>query len=63
MDYASLISTLGFPIVACLAMGYYVKYLTDQHKKEIDDLKQVIEANTIVLTRLYERIIGGDDNG
>lgn len=30
-----LISTVGFPIVMCGVMGYYVKYLNDQHTEEM----------------------------
>ena len=33
-----LISTVGFPIVMCGVMGYYVKYLNDEHKEEISKI-------------------------
>lgn len=32
------ITTVGFPIVMCGAMAYYVKYMTDKHRE--DGLKQ-----------------------
>lgn len=67
----TLISTVGFPIVSCGAMGWYVKYITDQNNKRIDSLqeqhreenKNVIEAlnnNTLVLQKLCDRM---DNNG
>lgn len=62
-----LISTVGFPIVMCGAMGYYVKYLNDTHKEEInkindehkdevDKLTTTIENNTIVMEKLSAKI-------
>ena len=38
------ISTVGFPIVMCLLFMYYIKYINDQHKDEIDKLKQQISG-------------------
>ena len=62
-----LISTVGFPIVMCGAMGYYVKYLNDEHKEEIgkindqhreevEKLTTTIENNTIVMEKLSAKI-------
>lgn len=64
------VTTLGFPIVCCGAMMWYVKYITDknreevsrlndQHKEEMTDVTTAINNNTIALTRLCE-MIGGD---
>lgn len=70
MDASALISavtTLGFPIVMCGAMAYYVKYITDkhreevaklneQHKQEMLDIIKAVDNNTIALTKLCERL-------
>lgn len=70
MDYQVLmqmVSTLGFPIVCVFMMFYYVKYLNDTHSQEItqlrqdmiasnEELRKSIEANTLVTTKLYERM-------
>lgn len=58
----TLITTVGFPIVVCLAMMYYVKYLNDQHKNEIDKLSEAIQNNTLVMQRLLDKL-GGDEDG
>ena len=50
------ISTVGFPICMCLVMGYYIKYLNDQHKSEIEELTKTIENNTIVMEKLSTKI-------
>ena len=67
MDVTTIISTMGFPIAACIAMAWYVKYITDKNcqqvadmnKQHADDMKSVTEAvnnNTIALTKLTEKM-------
>lgn len=62
-----IISTVGFPICMCIVMGYYIKYLNDQHKSEIEELNsahktetqeltKTIENNTIVMEKLSTKI-------
>lgn len=61
------VTTVGFPIVMCAAMAYYVKYTTDkhrdeiaklneQHKKEMLDIIKAVDNNTIALTKLCEKL-------
>lgn len=68
----TVISTVGFPIVMCGAMAWYVKYVTDkhreevnnlneQHKKEIEEVTTAINNNTIALTKLCERMERGEN--
>ena len=38
MDWVQLISSVGFPIVACLGMGWYVKYQTDNYRSEVKEM-------------------------
>ena len=65
------ITTVGFPIVCCGAMMWYVKYQTDrtreevdklneQHRLEMTDMNTAINNNPVVLTRLCE-ILKKDD--
>lgn len=66
-DIVSLISTVGFPIVACLLLGWFVKYQTDSyreevkelqkdHKEEVQRMTEAINNNTLALTKLCERM-------
>ena len=66
----TLIGSFGFPIVACILMGWYVKYTTDKYSKQVEDInakhneemKNVVEAlnnNTLALQKLCTKI--GDD--
>ena len=69
-DVAQAIGTYGFPIVACLIMGWYVKYqmdvnnkqiadLTDKHQKEMHEITTALNNNTMALSRLCDKL-GGD---
>ena len=57
----TLISTLGFPIACCIALFWYMTKQTEQHKNETHELKQAIDNNTIIITKLYERLGGKDE--
>lgn len=68
----SAISTIGFPIVCCLVLGWYVKYITDknreeinklneQHKTEMTDVTQAINNNTLVMQRLIDSLSKSDE--
>lgn len=74
MDWMQLISSVGFPIVACLGMGWYVKYETDnnrseikdlqrEHKAEIDKITDALNNNTLALNLLSDKLDGGVNNG
>lgn len=67
MDWMSLISSLGFPVVACIAMGWYVKLQTTnyredvkqlqiQHKEEIASVTEALNNNTLVLQKLCDKL-------
>lgn len=65
--WIQIISSLGFPIMAAIACGWFIKYQMDQykqdlkdirmeHKEEIKDLQEVITQNTLVLQKLCDRL-------
>ena len=58
----NLVTTVGFPVAVCLATMYYIKYLNDQHKQEIDKLSEALQNNTLVMQRLLDKL-GGDGDG
>lgn len=60
---STIISTVGFPIAACIAMFWYINKQSDIHKQEIDKLSDALNNNTIALTKLTDAIGGdGDDS-
>ena len=72
MDTATIlqiISTVGFPIVACGGMAWYVKYTTDkereerikmneQHKQEMTEVTTALNNNTLALQKLCDKLDG-----
>ncbi len=70
MDIASvtqLIGTLGFPIVACIALFYTMNKQTEQHQEEMSKLTESLNNNTVAITKLTERLnfnhIGDEEHG
>lgn len=68
----SIVGSLGFPIVACGAMAYYIYRMNVQHLKQIEELNQrhyeemktMIEAvnnNTTAVKELSALIRRGQD--
>lgn len=66
-----LVGTLGFPIVCAIAMAWYVKYMTDrnredidklneQHKQEMKEVTTALNNNTIAIQKLTDVIGNGD---
>ena len=66
-NIVQLISTLGFPIVCCLGLGWYVKYVTDkereerltmqkEHRDEIAQVTTALNNNTLALQKLCDKL-------
>lgn len=65
MDIITLVGQYAFPIVACIAMGWYVKDQSDKnrdqldkimeaHKMEIKEITSALNNNTLALQRLTD---------
>lgn len=52
MDLSQIISTVGFPIAAYIAMFWYMIHQSDTHKEEMDAVKEALSANTAALIEL-----------
>lgn len=74
MDFATIFNQMAFPVAACVAMGWYVKYTTDNHRQDVNQLNEnhkkaednIVEAihnNTLVMTRICERLEMEDKDG
>ena len=48
----SMIGSLGFPIVMCIIMIKLIFTMEESHKEEINSLKESLNNNTNVLTKL-----------
>lgn len=52
----NMISTLGFPIVVAVALFWYINKQNENHKEEINSLRETIQDNTNILHELKELI-------
>ena len=62
-EIMNAITTVGFPIVSCIAIAWYATYTNDnyrndmkeansQHKDEMSQLSQALQNNTLALQKL-----------
>ena len=67
MDWMQILGTFGFPILACIGLAVYVKYIVDsyrkdmndmrkEHKEETDKLADALNQNTLVIQKLVDRM-------
>ena len=44
-EIATLISTLGFPIVACVGLGWFCKYMIDNNNRNIEKMFEMYDRS------------------
>lgn len=66
-QWIQIISTYGVSIAAMIALAVYIvkkdkenqaviNDIMNEHKSEVNDLRKTIENNTMIVTKLYERL-------
>ena len=66
-EILQIIPSLGFPIVACCAIAWYCREMiktfieredkeSDKHKEETDKFAEALNANTLVLQKLCDKL-------
>lgn len=58
-DIITLISSVGFPIVCCAVLFWFMYKVNNQHSEDMQRITETINENTRVLIKLAERL--GDD--
>lgn len=51
-----LVSSLGFPIVACGALFWRMVKSDEQHKEEMNKVTESLNNNTMALVKLTEKL-------
>lgn len=54
-----LVGSLGFPIVCCGALFWYLVKEKDAHKSEMEELRKSVDANTTAINSLCQHLGGG----
>lgn len=66
-QWIQIISTYGVSIAAMIALAVYIvkkdkenqaviNEIMNEHKSEVNELRKTIENNTLIVTKLYERL-------
>ncbi|MBO7218551.1 MAG: hypothetical protein J6V40_01080 [Clostridia bacterium] len=66
-DIMTMITTVGFPIVACIGLAWFCKFMIDQQQKNIDKMfemydksnaenREAIKACTDAINRLSDKL-------
>lgn len=62
-----MISSVGFPIVMCGMMGWFIKYQMDQNSKAmnniIEKINDILEENKQAISEILQEIKSEQDNG
>ena len=56
-----LVTTLGFPIVCCIALFWRMIKSDENHKEEMDKLSEALNNNTLAINKLNERLNHGEN--
>lgn len=70
-DIINIISSVGFPILAAIACGYFIKYqmesykadlrdIRNEHKEEVKSMTDAINNNSMIIQKLCDKL-GEDD--
>lgn len=59
-DIVQIISNVGFPIFACVMMFMSLDREREAHKAESENMVDAINNNTVVITKLLERMEKND---
>lgn len=60
MDFNSVlqaITTVGFPIVMCLILMWYINKTEERHKDETEKLTEALNNNTLAIQSLKDNIL------
>lgn len=61
-EIVTAVSTVGFPIVMCIIIFYYMEKESESHKDEVNGLKEVLNDLKISITQLTDKIGGGKES-
>lgn len=52
VDWVNAIGTVGFPIVACVGMGFYICLKEKMHTQEKKEMTDALNRNTEIMIEL-----------
>lgn len=61
-EIVTAVSSVGFPIVMCIIIFYYMEKESESHKEEVNGLKEVLTDLKISITQLTDELRGGKES-
>lgn len=55
-DIANIISTVGFPIAACIGLAWFCKYMIDQSNKNIEKMFEMYDKANLENRNAIEKM-------
>lgn len=55
-DIISLIQSVGFPVVMCVALFWYMINQTKEHAAESKEMQEAINALNVAITKLTDKL-------
>lgn len=66
-DVMTVLQNFGFPVAVCVVLMWYIRELNNnfreqlsnimnQHKSETDKMTEAINSNTLILTKLLDKL-------
>lgn len=62
LDITQLIGTLGFPIVMCGILCWYIYKKQSESDEKIDKMTEALNNNTTVISKLIDRLDSNNGN-
>lgn len=59
MDFSTisgLISSIGFPIAACIYMAYNQNKSEERYRADIDKMRETVDNNTHIMIKICEKL-------
>lgn len=53
---SQFVSTIGFPVLACLGLGWYINKITDNMQKTVEENTKAVTSLQAVVTMLWDAI-------
>lgn len=57
-EIATIFSNYLFPVAVCIYLFYMMQKISEDHKAEVDTLREALVNNTLVLQKLIDKMEG-----
>lgn len=55
-DIVNIVTSVGFPILCCVACFWYINKTDSMHTEEMNKMSEAIQNNTLVMQKLVDKL-------